>query len=188
MDTREHILTSAKRLVQQRGFNGFSYADIADEVGIRKASLHHHFPTKADLGRALIENYASVFSQALEDIGRSRKSSDKKLAAYVALYRQSFDANRMCLCGMLASEVLTLDASLLPPLKRFFDENAHWLTEVLATGKSNWELTFLGAAAVQAQLFLSTLQGSLLIARATGSAEVFDLAANSLISNLKRPS
>lgn len=51
MDMREQILTSAQRLVQQRGFNGFSYADIADEVGIRKASLHHYFPTKTDLGK-----------------------------------------------------------------------------------------------------------------------------------------
>ena len=71
MDMREHILASAQRLAQQRGFNGFSYADIAEEVGIRKASLHHYFPTKTDLGLALIEVYSTQFDSALLRISGS---------------------------------------------------------------------------------------------------------------------
>jgi TetR/AcrR family transcriptional regulator, transcriptional repressor for nem operon len=186
MEMREQILTSAQRLLQERGFNGFSYADVAQEVGIRKASLHHHFPTKTDLGIALVERYASSFGQMLEEIGCTPQPAVKKLSRYVALYRESLEADRMCLCGILAAEALTLDSALLPRLKRFFERNIEWLTEVLASGKSNREIDFSGSAADQSRVFLAMLQGSLLISRATGSRDAFDLSATSLITNLTR--
>ena len=81
MEMRDQILVSAQRLVQQRGFNGFSYADIAVEVGIRKASLHHYFPTKTDLGLALIEVYSGRLNSALLNISGSSLSADAKLGA-----------------------------------------------------------------------------------------------------------
>ena len=65
MNTRTSLLDSAEQAVRQRGYNGFSYADLAREIGIRKASIHHHFPTKADLGLALIERYNQNFFSKL---------------------------------------------------------------------------------------------------------------------------
>ena len=186
MEMREHILASAQRLAQQRGFNGFSYADIADEVGIRKASLHHYFPTKTDLGLALIEVYSAQFDSALLRISGSPSNAPEKLAAYVALYRGTLEADRMCLCGMFASEALTLDAVMLPKLERFFVRNTEWLSEILATGKSQRLLKFSGAAADHARMFLSALQGALLIARATRDHEAFDQTASLLIAGLSR--
>ena len=172
--------------MQQCGFNGFSYADIAQEVGIRKASLHHYFPTKTDLGLALIEVYSAQVDNALLHISNSTLPADEKLAAYVALYRGSLEANRMCLCGMLASEALTLDAVMLPGIKRFFARNAEWLTEILAIGKSQKLFAFPGSAAAQARLLLSTLQGALLIARATGDLEAFNQTSTLLLTGLLR--
>lgn len=186
MEMREQILSSAQRLVQQRGFNGFSYADIADEVGIRKASLHHYFPSKTDLGLALVDVYSARFESELRRIGGLSLRADANLTAYVALYRGALEADRMCLCGMLASEALTLDAAMLPGLKRFFMRNAEWLTEVLAAGKSQRLFALPGAAADHARVFLSTLQGALLIARATGDHEAFDRTSSLLISGLLR--
>ncbi|MEQ1557617.1 MAG: TetR/AcrR family transcriptional regulator [Methyloglobulus sp.] len=186
MEMRDQILASAQRLVQQRGFNGFSYADIAAEVGIRKASLHHHFPTKTDLGLALIEVYSERLNSVLLNISGSSLTAVAKLGAYVALYRSSLEAERMCLGGMLASEALTLDATMLPSLKRFFNCNIEWLTEILEEGNSQQIFVLNGSAVNHARMLLSALQGALLIARATGDREAFEQTASSLITVLTR--
>jgi TetR/AcrR family transcriptional repressor of nem operon len=186
MDMRDQILASAQRLVQQRGFNGFSYADIAVEVGIRKASLHHYFPTKTDLGQALIDIYSAQLDCELLRITGLALPADAKLDAYISIYRGSLDADRMCLGGMLASEALTLDATMLPGLKRFFVRNTEWLTETLAAGKSQRLFTLTGSAADHARVLLSALQGALLIARASGDHEAFNRTTSLLISGLSR--
>ena len=186
MEMREQIIASGQRLVQQRGFNGFSYADIAEEVGIRKASLHHYFPTKTDLGLVLIDVYASLFENELLRINQSTTPANSKLSAYIALYRGTLAADRMCLCGMLATEALTLDPAMLPSLKRYFVRNIEWLSEVLSAGKSQGVLGFNGDAAGQARVFLSTLQGALLIARATGDHAAFDQTTSLLIKSFSR--
>ena len=184
MEMREQILASAQRLVQQRGFNGFSYADIADEVGIRKASLHHYFPAKTDLGLALIDSYTAQLNGGLQGITSAFTQADAQLQEYVGFYRNSLEAGRMCLGGMLASDALTLDPAMLPSLKRFFARNVEWLTEILAAGNSTRQLVLTGSAADHARILLATLQGALLIARTTGDIGAFDRTAALLISGL----
>jgi TetR/AcrR family transcriptional repressor of nem operon len=186
MEMKDQILASAQRLVQQRGFNGFSYADIATEVGIRKASLHHHFATKTDLALALIDVYSARLATELTRISALPVQADEKLAAYIAIYRGTLEAECVCMGGMLASEALTLDASLLPSLKHFFAINTDWLTNVLTEGKSQQIFSINGTAANHAGLLVSALQGALMIARATGESDVFDQSASILISNLMR--
>jgi AcrR family transcriptional regulator len=110
-DTAQRVLDVAERLVQTRGFNGFSYADIAAALGITKASLHYHFPTKADLGRRLIERYEHRFLEAVAAIDRSGADAREKLRRYAAIYVDVLRANRMCLCGMLASDYATRNGS-----------------------------------------------------------------------------
>lgn len=186
MEAKDQILAIAQRLVQQRGFNGFSYADIAAEVGIRKASLHHHFPSKTDLGLALIEQYSDQIDKACVAIDESDQPSDTKLRAYIALFRGSLEAERMCLGGMLASEWLTLDASMLPGIQRFFARNTAWLTTILEDG-AHQSLFFLdGSANEHARLFLAALEGALLIARATGDHEGFHQTTTRLIADLTK--
>src|SRR5215510_11884222 len=104
--TAARILDVAERLAQVRGFNGFSYADIAVELGITKAALHYHFAGKADLGLALIARYASRFTEALAAIdagGGAAPGPARRLAEYAALYLRVIQDGRMCLCGMLAA-------------------------------------------------------------------------------------
>ena len=186
MDMRDQILATAQRLVQQRGFNGFSYADIADDVGIRKASLHHYFPTKADLGRALIDSYTTELESALQRITASKAPADEKLKSYAGIFRASLTAERMCLCGMLATEAQTLDPAMLPGLHRFFSRNTEWLTGILADGNSKGVLDFKGPATAHARSILSLLQGALLIARGTGDHKNFDQSVSLLIEGLTR--
>src|SRR5690348_9471667 len=93
--TTGRILDVAERLVQTRGFNGFSYADIAAEVGITKASLHYHFATKAELGRTLIDRYTESFTAALRTITERLARADERLRAYVKLYADVLSKERM---------------------------------------------------------------------------------------------
>src|SRR5579872_2772954 len=101
--TATRILDRAERLAQTRGFNGFSYADIAADLRVTKASLHYHFPTKAELGVALIERYAAAFAGALADLDLRSDNARHKLEEYVRIYRDVLVDGRMCLCGMLAA-------------------------------------------------------------------------------------
>src|SRR5258707_12410200 len=101
-DTSQRILDIAERLVQTRGYNGFSYADIAEAMRITKASLHYHFPAKADLGARLIERYERNFLAALERIHAEGKDARDKLRRYAALYEEPLRDNRMFPCGMRA--------------------------------------------------------------------------------------
>ena len=107
-DTAERILEVAERLVQVQGFNAFSYADISGELHIRKASLHHHFPTKAALGQALITRYHQRFVESLAGIRRDSQDARTRLARYAQLYREVLREQRMCLCGVLAADFATL--------------------------------------------------------------------------------
>lgn len=186
MQMREQILASAQRLVQTRGFNGFSYADIAKEVGIRKASLHHHFPTKTDLGVALVEAYTAMLESALLKIGASSEPANMKLAAYAGIYRNSLEVDRACLGGMLASEALTLDKAVLRSLKRFFALNVQWLTEILSEGKAKRIFELNGTASNHAHLLVSSLQGALILARATGDRKMFEQTVSMLMASLVR--
>src|SRR5450432_1859489 len=143
-DTSQRILDIAERLVQTRGYNGFSYADIADALHVTKASLHYHFPAKADLGSRLIERYERNFLAALEQIDAEGKSAGEKLRRYAAIYESVLRDNRMCLCGMLAAEFGTLPKPMREDMRHFFDVNEKWLVGILLQGKREKTLKFPG--------------------------------------------
>jgi TetR/AcrR family transcriptional repressor of nem operon len=182
--TAERVLDIAERLTQIRGFNNFSYADIATELGITKASLHYHYPGKAELGQALITRYAARFDQALDDIDRDVPSARAKLEAYADLYAGVLRNERMCMCGILAAEYPTLPAAMQAEVVRFFDENQKWLAKLLEEGKTDGTLTFRGQPEEVAQGILSTLEGAMLVARPYGDLARFDAATKQLVNGL----
>lgn len=171
--TMDRILDVAERLVQVRGYNAFSYADVAEAVGIRKASLHHHFPGKADLGAALVARYHGAFFDALAAIDARGANAVERLERYVEVYGSVLRGKRMCLCGMLASEVATLPKAMREGLSRFFDENERWLQRVLEEGRERGELRFEGPAAVTASVFVTSLEGAMLVARGSARPDRF---------------
>lgn len=180
-DTSAQILDIAERLAQTRGFNGFSYADIAAELGITKASLHYHFPSKADLGRALVERYSAAFGHALTRIEQSGIPAPSRLARYVAIYAEVLKGGRICLCGMLAAEYTTLPASMQAAIRGFFDLNERWLSRLLASGRKDGTLMFVGTPRDSARVITSSLEGAMLLARPYGSGERFAVAAERLL-------
>jgi TetR/AcrR family transcriptional repressor of nem operon len=182
--TATQILDVAERLVQTRGYNGFSYADIAAEVGITKASLHYHFRTKADLGRRLIERYSATFREALAAIEDGLAPALEQLAAYARLYAQVLNAERMCLCGMLAAEYSSLPAPMQDEIRKFFDINEEWLAGVLERGRERQALRFEGPSRDVARLLLGALEGAMLVARPYADVDRFDASARRLLIDL----
>ncbi|KRD45372.1 hypothetical protein ASE38_15560 [Cellulomonas sp. Root930] len=183
-DTRTRILDVAERLVQTRGFNGFSYADVASELGIAKPSLHYHFATKADLGEALIRRYAERFAVALTSIAERPDDARRKLDAYVALYTDVLRDQRMCLCGMLAAEYPTLPAPMRAAVTTFFDDNEAWLERVLDDGREQGGLRLPGPSDEAARIIVGGLEGAMLVARSHGDPARFETAAGRLLADL----
>jgi TetR/AcrR family transcriptional repressor of nem operon len=183
-ETSIRILDVAERLVQTRGFNAFSYADISRALHITKASLHYHFPTKAKLGERLIERYRVAFQAALDDIDGSSSDAGAKLRAYAGIYINVLERNRMCLCGMLAADYATLPKAMKDEVRRFFDANEAWLVEVVESGRVNKEIAFSGSAVEAARLLVAALEGAMLLARSHGDPARLRSAADQLLADL----
>lgn len=182
--TPARILDIAERFVQIRGFNGFSYADVAAELQITTAALHYHFTGKPQLGLALIDRYAVRFRAALDDLDASCDTAPDRLRGYVGIYQDVLVKGRMCLCGMLAAEYHTLPGPMRDSVLRFFDQNERWLEGVLAQGATEHSLRFTGSARDAARLTLGTLEGALLVARSFEDPVRFEAAATSLLGSL----
>ena len=183
-DTSQRILDVAERLVQTRGFNGFSYADIAEALEVTKASLHYHFPAKADLGARLIERYERNFSAALGVIDAKAKRPPEKLRRYAAIYEGVLRQDRMCLCGMLAAEFGTLPEGMRTEVRRFFDANERWLAGVLQQGKKENTLKYAGSAVDAARALVDTLEGAMMIARTYSDVGRFKSVSDRLLKEL----
>ena len=184
LDTSHRILDVAERLVQTRGFNGFSYADVATALSLTKASLHYHFPTKAALGRALIARYGQVFAATLAAIDAEGLGAADKLARYARLYAGVLKAGRMCLCGMVAAEYATLPAGMQSEIRAFFTANEEWLVKVLDEGVASGELRLRGSSLDTARMLLSALEGAMLVARSYRSPARFEVTAQRLLDDL----
>jgi TetR/AcrR family transcriptional repressor of nem operon len=182
--TSSRILDIAERLVQTRGFNAFSYADVAGALHVTKASLHYHFPTKAKLGERLIERYRTSFLAALDQIDGSGRDAGAKLQAYVGIYTAVLDTHRMCLCGMLAADYATLPKAMKEGVRRFFDANETWLVEVLVRGRERGELAFAGPPVETARVLVAALEGAMLLARSHGDPSRLRSAGNRLLADL----
>ena len=182
--TASRILDVAERLVQVRGFNGFSYADIAAELHITKAALHYHFASKADLGEALIARYAEHFMAALANLDTAGGTACAKLDSYAGLYLQVLRNRKMCLCGMLAAEYQTLPQPMQDEVIKFFDQNETWLERIQNQGRADGSLHFAGSARDTARMIAGGLEGAMLIARPYGDVARFQAAAASLLAGL----
>jgi TetR/AcrR family transcriptional regulator, transcriptional repressor for nem operon len=183
-DTATQILDVAERLVQVRGFNAFSYADVAAELKITTAALHYHFAGKAELGEALLARYTARFAEALTAVESRVKDAPGRLDAYADLYLDVLRKKRMCLCGMLAAEYQTLPRPMQDAVARFLDENEVWLAGVLEQGLQEQTLQFEGAPSDIAQMIISSLEGAMLVTRPFGNIWRFQAVARHVLAGL----
>ena len=168
-ETAEQILDLAETLIQTRGYSAFSYQDIADSLGIRKASIHYHFPSKADLGVAVVDRYMARFGDALTAIADDQsQSSMTMLDVYVQPYLQfASTPDQVCLSGALAGEMMALPPKVRERVDHFFRTHQVWLTKILERGVARGEFTLAAPASKVARFVFGALQGALLVKRTT---------------------
>lgn len=181
---RTEILDTAERLIRIGGYNAFSTREIADEIGIKAASVHYHFPKKSDLGVEVTDRYVERFVDMLGEPTRYRGNSRKGLEAYIEAFRRAFTQDRnLCLCAALGAEIRGLPMELGDSARRFFTANLDWLRAMLVAGGD--------ATAEQATIFatqaLAAMEGALLVALAMDDIRLFEDVAKLLLNTLPKP-
>lgn len=168
----ERIVDAAEVLIQERGYNGFSFEDVARQVGIRKPSIHHHFATKVDLGVTVAQRYAFRFREALLRIEGSSGKAPERLRAYAQLFETTYEQNRrLCICGMLGAEADSLADNLNSEVRQFFQINLDWLNRVIAEGRAAGTLRPEAAAPGWPEGFLAAMEGAMLVGRGMKSGQ-----------------
>jgi TetR/AcrR family transcriptional repressor of nem operon len=185
LDMRSTLIDVATGQVRRLGYSAFSYADLAETVGIRKPSIHHHFPTKEDLGVAIVAAYTERFSEQLDRIDAKTDDMIERLRAYARLYREGLEARRGCLCGVLASEVAVLPQQVQAGVRQFFGLHLRWLERVLRDGRTNGLLREGVEPRVVARTVLAALQGALFLALSLEEPTAFDQAVAGLLRGLR---
>jgi TetR/AcrR family transcriptional regulator, transcriptional repressor for nem operon len=185
MDTRERILDSALTLVQTRGFNAFSFRDVANDVGIRTASIHHHFPSKDDLGLAMTRRYRENLMGALQGISSGTADAAARLERFVSLLAPTgAGSEKVCLCGILMSDSTTLSEGMRRELVSLVLAVESWLAEVLVEGRRQGTFRFTGDPSILARALFSGLQGVMMCVRTHKEPERFAQATKVLLALL----
>lgn len=188
METRDRLLDAAETVCRQRGYEGFSYADLSAVVGIRKASIHHHFATKADLAAALIARYSAAFLARLEELSGQGRPASQQLAAYIDLYRDALnEGEQVCLCVALGSDRDSLSETVLSELQHFHETSGAWLKTVFQAGRTDGSISTVTDADSEAAACLALMEGAQLLARASKDMTAFDLATKALRTRLVAP-
>ncbi len=175
-NSKRTILNLAESMLQDRGFNGFSYAHIASELGVKNAAIHYHFPTKEDLSIAVIQRYRERFRLWVNNSRVKDLSPEEKLDWFFNIYASMrADKGKVCLVGSMEAEFNSIPAGLQGEVQTLHKEMLDWLRETLTEGRDAGVFHFNGEPANKAALIMSTLQGGLQMARALGTKKFRDI-------------
>ncbi len=166
VDTRQKIMQSAEDRIRTEGYQSFSFRSIATELGIKSASVHYHFATKADLAEAVAARYVDHFFATLDESLLGKEAVEDQLEAYISLFRHSLLVDRkLCLCGMLGAEKASLPENVVPQVAAFFTRNLEWLGGLLGDAAN---------ARAHALALLSSLEGALIVSRTLEDDTAFE--------------
>lgn len=184
--TSDDILHSARALLIAGGYNGFSYADIAKVVGIRNASIHHHFPSKTELVRTLVARYREEAEAGLAGLERQITDPARQLQAYIGYWEACIvDASApFCVCALLAAQIPVLPQEIVLEVRAHFRTLSGWLTAVIERGAAQGSLRFTGTAKAEAEAFMAGVHGAMLSARAYGDPTIFAVVTRPLLERL----
>ena len=184
--TADDILACARSLIVAGGYNGFSYADIAGVVGIRKASIHHHFPSKVDLVRTLVARYREEAEAGIATFERQVSDPLEQLRFYSGYWEACIaDASApFCVCALLASQLPVLPEEVGFEVRAHFRSLSAWLTSVLERGARHGQLHLMGTPRAEAEAFMATVHGAMLSARAYGDPKIFGAVIEPILERL----
>lgn len=189
-NTSEDILACARALIVAGGYNGFSYADIADVVGIRKASIHHHFPNKVDLVKAIVTRHRQGTQDGLAALQQAVPEPLAMLRAYTQYWERCIEdlSAPFCVCALLAGELPVLPAEVASEVRTYFRELAGWMAAALERGVQQGTVTLAQSPAIEAEVLMATVHGAMLSARAHGQASLFGTITAAQLDRLALPS
>lgn len=174
------ILHAARMLMMDRGFNGFSFRDVAADVGIKSASIHYHYPTKADLAQATAQAYREAFKDTVSQI--EADSASDLLRAYGGLFVTTLrEQGQLCLGGVLAVDVVSLPDQVRREIAKFFEAQSVWIENIVREGQTKGELRTDLHAAKFAKMFVTSLEGAMIIARGIDQPQDLEDALEILI-------
>ena len=166
-DTVTKILNYAQQLIIERGVNAFSYRDISEEVGIKTASIHYHFPTKDDLCLAVTQRFTKSFTDQLASLANSTESGINRINSYGKILINAYDDGRgFCLCASLATDEASLSEDISKVVKDFFTDSKVWVKQAIKDGQAQGEIADSVNAEKTANAIVSLFEGGLVIARA----------------------
>lgn len=167
-DTAGKLIGGAAQLIMRGGYNGFSYADLAERFGIRKASIHHHFPSKVDLVVAVVEQARALIRAEIAVLEQGSPVAMDKLLAYTGYWERCIKDQTapFCLAGVLAAELPSLPAEIAASVRGHFADLAQWLERVLSLGAEQGAMRLDRPAAAEAETFMAAVYGAMLAARA----------------------
>jgi TetR/AcrR family transcriptional repressor of nem operon len=171
LSSKEAILAAARRTAQAHGYSGLNFRDLADEVGIKAASIYHHFPSKADLGAAVARRYWEDTAADLDSMLAGTSDPVRSLHQYPDIFRKSLEAdNRMCLCSFMAAEYDDLPEAVKKEVQTFADVNVAWLSKVLSAAA----VVNSGESEQRARAIFAAVAGAQLMARSRSDISLFD--------------
>jgi TetR/AcrR family transcriptional repressor of nem operon len=184
--TAEDILASARSLIVSGGYSGFSYADIANVVGIRKPSIHHHFPSKAQLVTAMVAGYRKEAEEGIANLERALPAPLDQLRAYIGYWKSCIgDASApFCICALLANELPVLPQEVALEIRAYFRFLSAWLTSVFERGAAQGVIGLTETPRVEAEAFMATVHGAMLSARAYGDTGIFGVIMDPQLARL----
>jgi AcrR family transcriptional regulator len=175
-NSKRTIMNLAEALLQDRGFNGFSYAHIADQLGVKNAAIHYHFPTKEELACAVIQRYRDRFKLWTNNARVKDLSHQAKLDWFFSIYSDfRADNGKVCLVGSLEAEFNSIPDALKKEVENLHREMLVWLEATLSEGRAAKVFNFNGSPSSKAALILSSVQGALQMARALGTRKFRDV-------------
>jgi TetR/AcrR family transcriptional repressor of nem operon len=182
------IVARAQALLAAGGYNGFSYADISASVGISKASIHHHFPGKADLVQAVVKRYREQARAGLAAMERQISDPLAQLQAYTGYWAACIrdGSSSFCVCAMLAAELPAIPEQVADEVRGHFCDLAGWLAGVLEQGAAKGVFRLRGYPEAEAMALMATVHGAMLSARALGDPEAFAGIVGASVERLTR--
>lgn len=186
-DTAGKLITEASRLIVNAGYNGFSYADLAECLGIRKASIHHHFPSKVNLVVAVVEQQRATIQGQIEALESGTPDAMGQLLAYVDYWKRCIEDQSapFCLAGVLAVELPGLPAEVAAAVQGHFNDLGKWLKRLMALGVEQGTIKLELEPGISSQFFQTTVYGAMLMARAYGDPSKFNLVIDAFLARMR---
>lgn len=187
--TANRIIAAGRQLIMRRGYSGFSYADVAEAINIRKASIHHHFPAKSDLVIAVLNEWQEAFDADVASLQASGADAIAQLRAYIGHWERCIadDTAPFCVAGMLGAELPSLPQEVAQAVKTFFDSLISWLEQVLESGAKNDLIKLDSSTQTEATTFVSLVYGAMLATRAHGNVALFKDVTEGAVARLVKP-